>query len=51
MIVAIDGQSMASFEDLSVFMQQAEPGREVVLTLLRDGKEVEVPAVLGERVD
>jgi 2-alkenal reductase len=48
-IVAIDGQSMAGFEDLSIFMQQAEPGQEVVLTLLRDGNEIEVSAVLGER--
>jgi len=47
-IVAIDGQSIASFQDLSVFMQQAEPGQEVVLTLLRDGNQVEVSAVLGD---
>ena len=48
-IVAIDGQSIASFEDLSAFMQQAEPDQEVMLTLLRDGNEVEVSAVLGAR--
>ena len=48
-IVAIDGQSIASFEDLSIFMQQAEPGQEVVLTLLRDGNQVEVPATLAAR--
>ena len=50
-LVAVDGQSIASFEDLSVFMQQAEPGQEVVLKLLRDGNQVEVSATLAARSD
>ena len=48
-IVAIDGQTIASFEDLSVFLQQAEPGQEVAITLLRDGKRVEVSVSLAAR--
>ena len=50
-IVAMDDQAIDGFEALSVLLQQAEPGQEVVLTLQRDGKEIEVPAVLGERAD
>jgi serine protease Do len=48
-IVAMDGQRIASFEDLSGFMQQAEPGQEVALTLLRDGNQVEVSVTLAAR--
>jgi len=48
-IVAVDGQTMASFEDLSAFLQQAEPGQEVALTLLRDGSQVEVSVTLAAR--
>jgi serine protease Do len=46
-IVAMDGQSIASFEDFRAFMQQAEPGQEVALTLLRDGNQVQVDVTLG----
>ena len=48
-IVAMDSQTIGSFEDLSVFLQQAEAGREVVLTLLRDGDQVEVSVTLAVR--
>jgi 2-alkenal reductase len=48
-IVAMDGQPMAGFEDLSAFLQQAEPGQEVTLTLLRDGNQVKVPVTLAAR--
>ena len=48
-IVAVDGQAIASFEDLSAFLQQAEPGQEAALTLLRDGNQVEVSVTLAAR--
>jgi serine protease Do len=48
-IVAMDGQRIASFEDLSAFMQQAEPGQEVTLTLLREGSQIEVSVILAAR--
>jgi serine protease Do len=48
-IVAMDDQPIAGFEDLSAFLQQAEPGQEVTLTLLRDGNQVEVPVTLATR--
>lgn len=48
-ITAIDNQPVSSMEDLQTFLQQAEPGQKVTLTLLRDGKQVEAPVTLSER--
>jgi serine protease Do len=48
-ITAMDGLAVNGVEDLQAQVQQAQPGQEVTLTLLRDGKQVEVPVTLGER--
>jgi serine protease Do len=48
-IVAMDGQTIAGFEDLSALLQQAEPGQEAALTLLRDGNQVDVSVTLAAR--
>jgi S1-C subfamily serine protease len=48
-IVAADAQPVAGMEDLLGFMQQAQPGQEVTLTLLRDGRQVKVTVPLAER--
>jgi len=48
-ITALDGQPVNQMEDLQGLIQQAEPGQKVTLTVLRDGKQVEVPVTLGER--
>ena len=48
-ITALDDQPVNRMEDLQGLIQQAEPGQEVTLTVLRDGKQVEVPVVLGEQ--
>ncbi len=48
-IVAADNQPIASFEDLRSWVQQAEPGQEATLTLLRDGEEITVEVTLSER--
>ena len=45
----MDGQTIAGFEDLSAFLQQAEPDQEVTLTLLRDGNQVKVAVTLAAR--
>jgi S1-C subfamily serine protease len=50
-IVAIDDQPIASFEDLGAFLQQAEPDQEATLTLLRGGDQVQVPVTLAARSD
>jgi regulator of sigma E protease len=45
-LVAIDHQPLASYVDVTNWMSQQKGGSEGVLTLLRDGKEVEVPVAL-----
>ncbi len=45
----MDGQAVNRVGDLQALVQQAQPGQDVSLTLLRDGKQVEVPVTLGER--
>jgi serine protease Do len=47
----VGGDVMIAMDGLAVngVVQQAQPGQEVTLTPLRDGKQVEVPVTLGER--
>ncbi len=47
-IVAVDGEAIARFEELKAYLVQAEPGSETTFTLLRDGDEVTVDVMLGE---
>jgi serine protease Do len=47
-ITAIDGQTMASIQDLRAWLQQAEPGQQVRLTILRDGELQQIPVILGQ---
>ena len=47
-IVAIDGASVVTAMDLNaVITFEADLGQEVILTVLRDGAETEIPVVLG----
>jgi 2-alkenal reductase len=49
-IIAVNGKSIRSFDDLLIFVSlEAKPGDTVVLTVLRDGKTIEVKVVLGTR--
>jgi serine protease Do len=49
-IVAIDGQPVETFDDLTTYLvRSAEVGQEIALTVLRDGRERQVKVVLGER--
>ena len=49
-IVAIDGQPIASGEDLaSYLLTNAKPGDTVTLTIIRDGERQQVDVTLGER--
>ena len=50
-IVAIDGQSVSQMAELRAFVLEAEPGQQVTLTILRDGEELTVEVMLGERTD
>jgi 2-alkenal reductase len=50
LIVAINGVPIKEFNDLLTFLiLETEPGIEVVLTVYRDGEEVEVPVTIGAR--
>lgn len=49
-IIAVDGRPVASFDDILIYIAlQAQPGQEVVLTIIRDGKQQEIRLVLEER--
>ncbi|MEP7136124.1 MAG: trypsin-like peptidase domain-containing protein [Chloroflexota bacterium] len=47
-ITAIDGTSVANFDDLQAYLQNAQPGQQVKLTILRDGKEQTLTATLAK---
>lgn len=50
LIIAIDGRAVRIFNDmLGYLILNKSPGDQVTLTILRDGKEVEIPLTLGER--
>lgn len=48
-ITAIDGKPITAIEELTAFVRRAEPGQTIALTLLRDGKEIEVEVTLTKR--
>ena len=49
-ITAIDEQELRTFDDLVAYLvSDTEVGQEVLLTIIRDGSEIEVPVTLGER--
>jgi len=49
-IVAIDGYELRDFDDLIAYLvRETEVGQEVVLTVIRDRAELEIPVTLGER--
>jgi S1-C subfamily serine protease len=45
----MDSLAANEVEDLQTLIQQAQPGQDMPFTVLRDGKQVEVPVTLGER--
>ena len=48
-IVAVDGQKVASQLDLNVVLNRKRPGDTVTVTVYRGGKKMDVPVKLGER--
>jgi S1-C subfamily serine protease len=48
-IVAVDGEPLATMSELVAEVRRRQPGDEVVLTIVRDGEESEVEVVLSER--
>jgi len=47
-ITAIDGTAVADFNDLQAYLQNAKPGQQVKLSILRDGKAQSLTATLAE---
>jgi serine protease Do len=48
-IVAADGEPVDGMQLLRAFLSQAEPGQEVEFSILRDGKEIVVDVLVGDR--
>jgi putative serine protease PepD len=48
-IVAIDGQKVASQFDVNLALNRKRPGDTVTVTLYRGGKKMDIPVKLGER--
>jgi S1-C subfamily serine protease len=50
LIIAVDGQQIQVFNDMLAYLiNNKAPGEKVMLTVLRDGKELEVELTLGKR--
>jgi len=48
-ITALDGRPVARAEELPAFLQNATPGQEVKLSVLRDGKQLQLTLTLAKR--
>jgi len=49
-IIGIDDQLVTSFEDILIYIAlSTDPGQEVTLTIVRNGKEIKIKTILGER--
>jgi Do/DeqQ family serine protease len=48
-IVAIDNQQATSMNELATFIQNAQPGQDIALTILRNGAQQDVMVTLGTR--
>ncbi|HBE71439.1 MAG TPA: serine protease [Planctomycetaceae bacterium] len=46
-ILAVDGQKVSSADDLLDSIEGKQPGDQVTLTIVRDGKQLQLPIVLG----
>jgi len=47
-LIAINGKAVTNQNDLNLMLNRSQPGDTVTLTLLRDGKRINVPVTLGE---
>ncbi len=50
LIIAVDGQPVRDFNEMLAYLfYNKHPGDRVVFTVLRNGKELEIPLILGKR--
>ena len=47
-LIAIDGKAITSQMDLNLLLNRSKPGDTVTLTIVRDGKKMDVKVTLGE---
>ncbi|WP_435008323.1 S1C family serine protease [Tundrisphaera lichenicola] len=47
LIVSIDGKPVKTYEDLLTEVESRNPGDDVVISVIREGREVDVPVTLG----
>ena len=47
-LIAINGKTVTNQNDLNLMLNRSQPGDMVTLTILRDGKKMNVPVTLGE---
>ena len=48
-VIAVDGERIADFDDLLIVVASKNPGESVELTILRDGEEQQVSVTLEAR--
>jgi S1-C subfamily serine protease len=47
-LIAVDGKAITNQMDLNLMLNRSEPGNSVTLTIVRDGKQINIPVKLGE---
>jgi S1-C subfamily serine protease len=47
-LVDVNGKEISNQTDLNLMLNRAQPGESVTLTIIRDGKKMNVPVTLGE---
>src|SRR6202142_2437676 len=48
LLIAVNGKEISTQTDLNVMLNRSQPGASVTLTIIRDGKKMNVPVTLGE---
>ena len=48
LIVAVDGESVETADDLLTIIERKKPGEEVIVTVIRSDKRMEIPVELGD---
>ena len=47
-LIAVDGKAITNQMDLNLMLNRSQPGNSVTLTIVRDGKQINIPVKLGE---
>jgi serine protease Do len=47
-LIAINGKAVTNQNDVNLMLNRARPGDTATLTIMRDGKKMNIPVALGE---